>query len=203
MTKKNIQENYTTISDNLGNHHGMTLNVNFGNIKGNPKVIFFDTTCVISSSNGIPHILIASTEFSPKKLPDSLENVLFNIPNVNLILSFNTEKKRISEKYPIPNWIKDMRRMAYLRIEDASINGLKFLLNQPIKQLILINVKIENRDSIIKDIAELKNLKYLVHSLIFTPEEVTFLKKKLPELNILLQHDYYHKVDKGEIGYEN
>jgi len=203
MTKKNIQVNSMLIPTNNSTIHELTLNVDFGNVKGNPKVIFFDTTCVISSSNGIPHILIASTEFNPQKLPDSLKSVFFDIPNVNLILSFDPKKNRTSEKYLIPIWVDNMRKLAHLRIEDANLSELEFLQKKPIKNLILNNVKMENRDSIIQNIVKLKDLKYLVHSLIFTPKEVDFIKTKLPKLNVLLQEEYNRKVERGELGYEN
>lgn len=200
--KKNMQTESSYLF-NKENYKGQTLNVDFGNVKGNPKVIYYDTTCVISSSNGVPHILIASSEFDLKKIPESFQGKVFDLPNVNLVLSFDSLKNHNSPKYEIPEWMGNMRNLKYLRIEDAKIANWNYLNKEKLRQLILINLNIEDKNKLLKELSEFKNLKYLVHSLLFTPQEVSLIKRNLPKLQVLLQSEYNKKVDNGEIGYED
>jgi hypothetical protein len=65
--------------------------------------------------------------------------------------------------------------------------------------LILNNVALENRSETINEIGNLKTLKYIAHSSLFTPAEIIKIKKDLPDVNILLETDFNRKVEKGEI----
>lgn len=176
----------------------INVNVDFGNTGGENSVIFADETGVITGLNNKMHLLAASPKFSPDRIPAYLRKDFYNLPNV----SFSTGDpfgNKSNEKYIIPDWLMKMHKLRYLLLEDVKLNGLSFLADVKLEQLLLFKIKLENKDDVLNDISKLVNLQYLVTDTLFTPQDILFLKGRLPDLIVLTKIEYIKKFENEEI----
>ncbi|WP_131539690.1 hypothetical protein [Pedobacter nototheniae] len=186
-----MNSKYTTIMK-----EGTILNIDFGNTKAD-SVIFFDSTCVITGHNNEMKMIVAGPEFTPDHLPDTLNKDFFNIASVNF--SDGNPFKANTIKYNWPQWLSEMKKMFYLRLENVIINDFNSLIKSDLKQLILIGVEFKNKDIALESLYKLPNLQYLVIDKSFNTKDISLLKSKLPKLIILTEEAFNKGISDGLI----
>ena len=178
---------------------GYVLGADLGGVDKNVDVLFFDTTCIIIGLNGHPYSFVANPQFDPLKLPLNLQDEYYNAIAITLNLSFVSEEQQVKKFHAVPSWLKKVRTLEYLTVDYIKLDQSFFLEHLPIKHLVLKEILEEDKNVIISNLAELKNLQYLVHRFLFTPEEVLTIKEKSPRVTILLESEYESKIERGEI----
>ncbi len=174
------------------------IDISFKDLNNKTHVLFSNKDFILIGLNNKPYALFADTKFEISSLPSELSNNMMQIKKVLLKPSLLSNNK-INELQPIEPWLANFHKVEYLTLDHIKLKNLNVLHNLPLKYLILNNVALENRSETINEIGNLKTLKYIAHSSLFTPAEITKIKKGLPDVNILLETDFNRKVEKGEI----
>jgi hypothetical protein len=170
-----------------------------GEIAENAGVLFFDKTCLIIGLDDRPYSLVASSEFDPFKLPVNLQDKFYMVKAVTLRLPFVSDEQQVVDFHPMPSWLKKVVALSYLTIDHIKLDPSFFSENLPIKHLVLGEILQEDKNVIIRNIASLKNLKYLVHRSLFTDGEVLTIKERASGVIVLLESEYEKKIENGEI----
>ncbi|MCC8407296.1 hypothetical protein LJ707_00015 [Mucilaginibacter sp. UR6-1] len=188
---------------NMTNNNGYVENGNSAidifskDLNKKTQMLFSNKDIILVGLNNEPYALFASTKFEISSLPPGISNNLFQIKRVLLKSSFLGNQ--INELQFIEPWLAYFHKVEYLTLDHIKLKNLNVIKSLPLKYLILSDIALENRGEIINEFGNLKTLKYIAHSSLFTPAEIIKIKKDLPDVNILLEADFNRKVEKGEI----
>jgi hypothetical protein len=174
------------------------IDISFKDLNKKTYVLFSNKDVILIGLNNEPYALFAGTKFEISSLPSEISDNMMQIKKVLLKPSLLGNNK-INELQPIEPWLANFHKVEYLTLDHIKLKNLNVLHNLPLKYLILNNVALENRSETINEIGNLKTLKYIAHSSLFTSAEIIKIKKDLPDVNILLETDFNRKVEKGEI----
>ena len=174
------------------------IDISFKDLNKKTCVMFSNKDVILIGLNNKPYALFAGTKFEISSLPSEISNTMMQIKKV-LLKSSLLGNNQINELQSIEPWLADFHKVEYLTLDHIKLKNLNVIQNLPLKYLILNNVALENRSETINEIGNLKTLKYIAHSSLFTPAEMIKIKKDLPDVNILLETDFNRKVEKGEI----
>lgn len=173
------------------------IDISFKNLNKKTQVLFSNKDIILVGLNNEPYALFASTKFEMSSLPSGISNNLLQIKKV--LLKPSLLGNQINELQSIEPWLANFHKVEYLTLDHIKLRNLNVIQNLPLKYLILSNIALENRGEILNEFGNLKTLKYIAHSSLFTPAEIIKIKKDLPGVNILLEADFNRKVEKGEI----
>lgn len=144
------------------------------------EILYKDNSAILIGLYGQPARLIATYAFNPSVLPPGQRSELESLTNV-VLSSFGPQ---INENifYPIPSWLAHLRNVEMLALINADISNLSICENFPLKYLDLRKVHFEDRISVLELIGHLVGLRILVHDESLTPDELSFIKERLPDV---------------------
>ncbi len=180
---------------------GYLLNINFDelNVTGYKSLMFFDKKGLLIGLNNEPFLLMAGPDFDPNDLPDNLLKQFNHVKIVMLRPPLILGDKIPERYYLIPASIKELNKLEYLRISRFEIDGLNFLQNTSIKQLIISDANVKDKKALMGEVSKLKYLHYLVCDFIFSTQEIDEIQLNLPNVVILSESEYNEKINSGEI----
>jgi len=168
-------------SDSMNNKlirwSGITINLNLVDAE---EVLYIDDSAIITGKNGRPLRLIATYAFNPNLLNVSLQLELNDI--TFLILSdFGSEPTSL-KYYPIPEWVMKLNNINTLVLSNSELNNVAFWEDLSLTYLDLRKVHFGDKPSILKTFGNLKDLKILVHDESLSAEDLSIIKKSLPDV---------------------
>ncbi|WP_133159335.1 hypothetical protein [Solitalea longa] len=163
--------------------------VNTDLIKENgEELLFADEAGFLIAKFGRPVLLFAPPDAKLSDFPQEFQEVIINLESISLkeFEILNTEVKKEVEFNTIPNWLPQNKSIRQLELANFKIENLKFLKETAIETLLLSNNLYENREEVINNIKDLKNLKILINNNQFTKEEIDKIKDSNPKLIVRL-----------------
>jgi hypothetical protein len=98
-----------------------------------------------------------------------------------------------------PKWLNLFTEIDYLEFKEVHVESLVQLKYSPLKRLVLNDVTISNIEGLIQELSTLQNLECLVHTQIFTKNQLARIKQLYPQIKILKLEDYYDLIESGKI----
>lgn len=165
-------------------------------------ILYSKGDVLLRGIDNIPSSLIATPDFTPFELPNEFRNNLDQLHSILFNHGYGTGRVFTSGEYTIPQWLSQQMNLKLLELRFFKLNDLKILQNLPLEYLLLSNVSVLNRQQIIKDLENMRQLKYLVQDDIFTSNEIADIKKHLPRLKCLSIREYTKKIIDKQIVFD-
>lgn len=196
--KDHIDNRKRDMTNNNGYNGNSSIDISLKDLNKKTSVLFSNKDVILIGLNNKPYALFVNPNFEISSLQSEISNNMTQIKKVLLKPSL-VDNNQINELEYIKPWLANFHKVEYLTLDHIKLKNLNVIQNLPLKYLILNNVALENRSETISEVGNLKTLKYIAHSGLFTPAEIIKIKKDLPDVNILLETDFNRKVEKGEI----
>jgi len=170
-----------------------TVNVDAGFLERGGKILFLNPACVVTAIGDVTDSLCTTPEFTLTLLPSDIAESVHEVKKILLQATFSADAK-LKKNYPIPEWLRDFKKVEHLKLANADLDNLCEITDLPLQHLIFEDVRVNDADNLIAAIKQFKQLNYVVYSKSFPAYVVDAISKLNLGITLLTIGEY---IDKG------
>ncbi|MEO6149224.1 MAG: hypothetical protein ABIN95_09945 [Mucilaginibacter sp.] len=170
-----------------------TVNVDPGFFESGRKILALDPKYAVIGKGDKPYILYATPKFTANTLPPAIARQIYNVKNIVLQSTFDSDPASKKEQEHIPDWVVNFTQVSSLTFDYFVLDRLGSLKALPLKHLIIRDCKFSDRRQLIEAINQFKELKYFVFDQSLPSGVADDVRRQNPKLIILTQEEYLAK----------